>query len=160
MTKRYLGKNINIFLLVIIIISVLSFMGMASYYNKRHESISNDYGNITKEIRMKTNELIATKNELTELKSTLNQTSVDVEKYGELYTEKVSQLEDYRKKIDIETAENSKLKGELLKATNDLALEQKKNNELSIQLKEANDDLSDCKKDLRGCRDSLEDCDD
>ena len=140
---RYLGKSINLFLLVLLIISVVSLVGVTSYFSQRYERISIDNSNISMDLTMRTNELAAARNQLTEIKGTLNQTSIDVEKYDELYTEKVDELDSTKSSLTNERDENKKLKSELLSMTDQLADVTEENQGLVIDIDNCKDERDD-----------------
>lgn len=161
---RYLGKKINIFLLAIIVISLIGIMGMSTYYNTRYEEISNQYKNISNDLKIRTNELITARNQLVQIKGTLNQTSIDVEKYDEIYLEKLSELENTKTSLESEVSQKEKIQKELLETTNLLSAKNQENTQLTndlgkcrVTLQAARDDLEDCRDDLDECEDLLPD---
>ena len=158
MTKRYLGKNINMFLLIIIIISVGSLVGISTYYNQRYQSISNGYKEKEDQLENISEELISTKNELLQLRGQFNQTSTDVEKYDSLYSEKVSELGDLNSQLSKAVKDYEKVKKDLVGKTNELKTEQDTTKALRIEINDYKDDLNSCKSDLSDCDDELEDC--
>ena len=163
MGHRYLGKNINLFLLIVIIISILGFTGVTTYFNQKYEVISNEYRNISKELKGKNLELITAKNELLQLKGTLNQTSTDVGKWDELYTDKVNELETTEVDLASEKAETQRLKNDVQSITNSFNEEKERSERLNTLHKGCELELGDCTHDLAyysEYKDDFEACED
>ncbi|MCB9358305.1 hypothetical protein H6503_00080 [Candidatus Woesearchaeota archaeon] len=158
MAKRYLGRNINMFLIVMIIISIGSLVALSTYYNKRYEVISNDYSSLQESLNGNITELVATKNELVNLRGQFNQTTSDVEKYDSLYSEKVRELDSASSELAITKDRLDDTKSELLSTTNKLREQETKNSEIQTQLTACNQELSDADDDLDQCYDDLSAC--
>lgn len=158
MGKQYLGKNINMFLLIIIIISVGSLMGVTSYYNQRYQTIGNEHREQTLIMHNMSTELSITKNELAILQGKFNQTSTDVEKYDELYTEKVQQLQKTSSDLDQTLKDYEKTKADLVATTNSLKQEQTKTVQLQADVNSYKAKLSKCEDNLETCQSDLDVC--
>jgi len=151
MSRKYLGKNINMFLLIVIIISVGSLVVVSTYYGQRYETISNDYRNIANKLENESQELIAAKNEIVLLKGNLNETKVDKSKYDELYQGKEAELASL-------SGDLQDTRTELVSMTNNYVSQKK----LATDYKQERDNykksLDICEDDLLDCEGDLEDC--
>jgi chromosome segregation ATPase len=151
MGKKYLGRNINMFLILVIIISISSLVGMSTYYGYRYQKISSSHNDMAKDLQNTTALLDSTLSELNQLKNTLSQTSTDIQKYDELYLSKVSQLEKTQNDLSKMQADLNSKNVELITISNTLLNEQRKitllqseRNELKVDIKNANNKISNC----------------
>ncbi|MFT4304213.1 MAG: hypothetical protein ACMXYG_06625 [Candidatus Woesearchaeota archaeon] len=138
MANRYIGRNINIFLIIIIIISIGSLVVISTYYNQRYQVISKDYNNLQQNLRSNVTELINTKNELSTLKARLNESSIDIERYEDLYTNTRTELDTTAESLSRTRQELDKTKIELIDSTNKLREEQTRAVNLQSQLNACN----------------------
>ena len=158
MTKQYLGKNINLFLIVMLIVSITGIVVMSNYYTQRYEHISAEYRETATELESESRQLIATRNELLQLRSTLNETTTDIQRYDELYLEKVDELNATARQL-VEAQDNyDKTRRDLIETTNRLQDEQSKTSNLQGELNQVESDLALCETSLRRCRDELDYC--
>jgi chromosome segregation ATPase len=160
MSSRYIGRNINVFLVIILIVSILSLVAISTYYSKRYEMIGNNNRNVSFELRKTQAELIAAKNELTDIKSKFNQTSVDVQKYDEIYKEKESQLQTTQADLQRTSASYETVKKDLVEKTSQLKESQAKASQCEADLKVAEDNYNLYKTRYNSCSADLEDCSD
>ncbi len=160
MTKQYLKKNINMFLLVVILICIGSLMAISTYYGQRYRMITENYEEIEGKFENLTLDLTSKSNELTLCRGNLNQTSTDVDKYDSLYSEKVDELE--QKGGELSACQNNyeNTKKSLVDKTNELKSEQDKNKQILLDLATANEDLDDCKSLKLDYKGDLNDCED
>jgi len=155
MGKKYLGRNINMFLVLMIIVCVGSIVIISTYYNYRYQIISNSHNEIAKDLKNKTKILENTQNELKNLKTTYAQTSTDVKKYDELYLGKVTELESTQEKLTKLKVSYAKSQEELIIKVNALSAEQRKTSNLEHDLANVRSDLSKAKKIIDKCQDGL-----
>lgn len=157
MGKKYLGRNINMFLVLIIIISVGCLVGMSTYYSFRYQIIGNSHNDLVKDLKNKTTILENTQAELNQLKTTLAQTSTDVQKYDELYSGKVTELSNTQKELTNTKSDLTKSKQELVKITNLLKDEQTRTRALEIEVSNLESDLNAAERIIGKCQDYIDD---
>jgi chromosome segregation ATPase len=151
MSGRYLGKNINMFLLIIIIISVGSLMVISTYYNERYETISKNNREINEKLKETSTQLIYANNELLHLRGEVDDTLTDAKTSLELYTQKEEELLSATSELKQLRDDFEKAKQELIKQANDLALEKNKNNKLENDIKILENKINTCENDLKKC---------
>lgn len=156
MKKKYLGRNINIFLILIIIVSISSIIGMSTYYGQRYKAISRTHNDMARDLQNTTVLLDSTLSELNQLKNTLSQTSTDIQRYDELYLNKVNELEKTQEELAKKESELTLRNAEIIRISNTLLDEQNKimglqarETQLENDLRRANTKINNCQRCVR-----------
>jgi chromosome segregation ATPase len=157
MSKRYIGKNINMFLIVIIVISTMSLVAMSTYYNQRYTSISNHNKELADLYNNASRDLNSTLQDLIELQGTFEEKTTDVERYDELYSEKVGELENTQSELTKAKNDYERTRSELIAATNNLREEQNERRKAEQDLRICNDLKDEYKDERDKCEDELDD---
>ncbi|HLC47011.1 MAG TPA: hypothetical protein VJI75_04725 [Candidatus Nanoarchaeia archaeon] len=151
----FMRRNVNFFLLFVIIVIVLSLVGLTTYYEKTYQNLSTSYD-------AKLNEINKLLENLNAERTTLNQTSYELtvrkEREGELsgqYTEVKGTLKEKQVELDQTKASLETAKNDLADTENALAVEQQKVATSIVTLAEQQSDINDLKKDKEELRDDL-----
>lgn len=153
MGKKYLGRNINMFLVLMLIVCISILVGMSTYYSFRYQIIGTSHNEITKELKNTTTNLENAQMELDQLKKSLAETSTDVQKYDELYLGKVSELDETQDELTKTKSELVKTKAELANVSKSYQDEQKVTRTLQIQVANLEDDLKKAENTVDDCFD-------
>ena len=100
MAQKFLQKNINLFLIFILVIMIGLVVIITMYYESRFEDVSGVYRFLDKNLSTCEVDLANTKNELSKLSTNLNSTESDIRKYDELYVTKANELESAKTNLD------------------------------------------------------------
>ena len=156
--KKSLKKNINNYLILLLMISIISLFVVSSYFNYRYEAIGNEYRNTSARLLNKTNQLIDAENRLKQIQMTLNQTSIDVEKYDSLYLDKVNELEITQTSLEEKSGENTLLQTEVAQLNTLYTVELKSREKFEADYIKCEADLRRATGDLSICRSVIGEC--
>ena len=92
-TGSLLKKNVNLFLMVIVLIIVVAGVGYVSIYQQRLHSVASDAGEKGENLTACSNILDTTRLMLDDALMRLNQTETDVKTYDVIYEKKESELQ-------------------------------------------------------------------
>lgn len=147
----YMKKNVNIFLLIVIIIIVASLAGLTTYYQSTYKNLGQRYGDKEKEIETRIEELNS-------LGTRLNQTSRELsikaereEQLGEQYTGVKTEKE--RLEDELADAETSLQRETLLRQSTQAELQT-----VQYNLQVANEEIQDLRQDVEHFRSVAQSC--
>jgi chromosome segregation ATPase len=105
MSSKFMGKRVNMFLLIMIILVLIGMGGVSVYYqytfkqlNDKFDKISTDLGSCEQNLSQTANTLITTIRNL-------NSTETDIRKYDVLYEQKAGELKDTKEELSDTQAE-------------------------------------------------------
>lgn len=93
MASGFMGKKVNLFLLLMIILVLLGFGGISVYYQYTFKNVNQKFDNISTNLGMCEQNLSQTADALMTTIRNLNSTEVDIRKYDVLYEQKAQELE-------------------------------------------------------------------
>lgn len=105
MNEKFLQKNINLFLIFLIIVMIGLVVMLSVYFEKRFEQVSGVYKFVNKNLSSCESQLSIAQKELNKIDTTLNSTESDIRKYDELYVTKSNELD--RQKQGLENAQQA-----------------------------------------------------
>jgi len=147
----YMKKNVNVFLLLVIVIIVASLAGLTTYYQMTYTSLGDKYSVKEKEIEKKIHELNALGSELNQTSRELGIKAEREEKLGEQYTgvkTEKKHLED-----QLSEAQAGLERETLLRQTAQTELQQ-----VQYTLQVANDQIQDLRNDVAHFREAAQSC--
>ncbi|MFQ5474203.1 MAG: hypothetical protein ACE5DM_00030 [Candidatus Nanoarchaeia archaeon] len=161
----FFNKNINVFLMIIIVVSVAAYAGSTIYYQETFQNITSESRNVKTQYSACQANLDNTMRRLGKTSEILNATESDIRKYDELYAGKSEELSDTQSDLESTKSDLTQyidLYGKEKKRANDLSVEvtrltneknalSKENNNLRIQVAGLEDDVSDLQDDLDAC---------
>ncbi|MFT4343400.1 MAG: hypothetical protein ACMXYE_01495 [Candidatus Woesearchaeota archaeon] len=159
MARQFLGKNINLFLIIILMISVGSVAVLSTYYGQRYETISENNKLLAERLENESRTLLVTIQELESLRELFNETTLDVERFDVLYSEKDELLSQTSDELTTTKSELEQAKRSLIEVTNRLTEEQARLNTLESQKNTLQSDLAICESDLSRCETRFNECD-
>ena len=90
----YLGRNVNLALLIIIIGVVVALVGTTVFFQRSLQNRTGAYEGTATELQQCQTSLANALGEFTEAQQKVNQTSQDIRKYDQLYEQKVAELKE------------------------------------------------------------------
>lgn len=109
MSEGFMGKKVNLFLLLMVLLVLLGFGGVSVYYQYTFKNLNQKFDNISTQLGTCEQNLSQTADSLMIAIRNLNSTETDIRKYDVLYEQKAGELEE-------KTDELSKTKAELNRA--------------------------------------------
>ncbi len=104
--SKYLAKNLNFFMLLLVFVIILTSVGVGVYYVLSYARITDQYQQKATELTQITQELASTKDNLNYYSSKFNETSdelnaikVDLDKYDSLYMNVTGELDKTRTEL-------------------------------------------------------------
>jgi len=168
----FFQKNVNVFLILLIIISVVGFVGMSVFYQNTFHNVTTSLDASSSDYSICVAKLDNVQNQLAKTVEVLNHTEQDIRKYDTLYANKTSELTSTRSTLQEKSSELTKYIGlhteektransltaevtRLTTAKNELSSE---NNALRIQVGKLESDFDDLRDDYEECSEDLEVC--
>ena len=151
----YMDKNVNAYLLGMIILVVASIVGGTLYYGSRFSNVTGDYNALISRIESLPAELLRSQTEYNYTIQSLSQTSEEKENLKKVYTVTTSELKDTEEHLN-ETLRTARQELSGLKEV--LADVQQELSSVKSQLNNVRDDLNECKDDYNSCQDDLAAC--
>ena len=93
MASGFMGKKVNLFLLLMIILVLLGFGGVSVYYQYTFKNVNQNFDNISTNLGVCEQSLSQTTDTLMTTIRNLNSTEIDIRKYDALYEQKAQELE-------------------------------------------------------------------
>ena len=161
----FFNKNINVFLMIIIVVSVAAYAGSTVYYQETFQNITSESRSVKTQYSACQANLDNTMRQLGKTSEIRNETESEIRKYDELNAgrgEELSDMSTDRESTESVLAEYIDLYGKEKKRANDLGVEvtrltnekntlSKENNNLRIQVASLEDDVSNLQDDLDAC---------
>ena len=161
----FFQKNVNVFLMIVIVVSVVAYAGSTVYYQETFQNITSDSQTIKTRYSSCQAELDNTISLLSRTRNVLNATESDIRKYDTLYEDKSSQLETTQADLDqtstdlgrytsLYTQEKKRAEdlnaevSRLTKVKKDLT---KENNALRLKVADLEDDVESLQENLEEC---------
>ena len=127
----FMQKNINMFLLGMVLLVALTLAGSAIYYQKTFDSITTSYDQTSENLSSCKADLESYKFNLNKTLRSLNTTAQDIRRYDELYSTKATQLQETSETLN-ETA--SELQETKISLQEEAALKNKYKQDYNDQL--------------------------
>jgi len=161
----FFEKNINLFLMIIIVLSVVTFAGSTVYFQDTLQELSTDSYSTNINLAGCNASLQSKMRELNRTQQILFATETDIRKYDELYEDKSGELSETSTELSTakkDLSDYTKLYAEEKKRAKDLADEVSRltkekntlssdNNAYKLELAQYKDLVSDLQDDLRYC---------
>ena len=161
----FFQKNVNVFLMLVILMSVIAFAAATIFYQSTFQEITAESHNISGSYSQCVAQLENTKQQLQRTSDILNSTEQDIRRYDELYATKTSELEDTTEDLESAKTDLAKytswyteqknradaLSDEVTRLTdlkNQLTAE---NNQLRLEVADLEDQIDDLQADLDAC---------
>ena len=90
----FFQKNVNVFLMLVILMSVIAFAAATIFYQTTFQDITSESHNISSSYSQCIAQLDNTNQQLKRTSDILNSTEQDIRKYDELYATKTNELEE------------------------------------------------------------------
>lgn len=94
MTSGFMGKKVNLFLLLMLILIILGLGGVSVYYQYTFKNINQKFNDVSTGLGMCEQNLSQTADALMTAVRNLNSTETDIRKYDVLYEQKAEELEN------------------------------------------------------------------
>ena len=130
-------KNVNVFLLLLVLLVAGALAGSSAYYQNTFKDINNKYDTTAENLSSCQADVQSYKFNLQKTTASLNTTSQDIRRYDELYTAKATELSSTK---DVLNETSGQLKSTQVDLAEMSALKAKFKNDYEDQL-EVNDDL-------------------
>ncbi|MBW2991189.1 hypothetical protein KY348_05810 [Candidatus Woesearchaeota archaeon] len=150
MAKGFVGKKVNIFLLLMLILILLGFGGVSVYYQYTFKDINQKFNDISTGLGVCEQNLSQTSSALATAMKNLNSTETDIRKYDALYEQKAEELDKKKDELGDTQAELTRvtLQKEVYKKQIDQAYVQiigfnKTINSLKKQIDDLEEDIDD-----------------
>ena len=88
----YMGKKVNAFLVIMIIVVLLGMGGLSIYYQRTFKNVNTEYDTVFNGLQECKANLTTTSLTLQNVKQSLNSTEGDIRKYDTLYAQKSDEL--------------------------------------------------------------------
>jgi chromosome segregation ATPase len=92
MASGFMGKKINMFLLLMILLVLIGFGGVSVYYQYTFKDVNTKFNNKSTDLEMCKQELGQTADTLQSTINKLNSTETDIRKYDIIYEDQASEL--------------------------------------------------------------------
>ncbi|MBN1544094.1 hypothetical protein JW898_01375 [Candidatus Woesearchaeota archaeon] len=132
----FMEKNVNIFLLVIVLLVAGALAGSSVYYQKNFDRITDQYDDTASNLSQCNADLESFRFNLNKTMRSLNTTTQDIRRYDELYSTKAEELKTTQE--DLEETETT-LQKTKLSLQEESALKNKYKNEYEDQLEISRD---------------------
>lgn len=154
----YLGRNVNLALLLIIIGVVVALVGTTVFFQRGLQNRTEAYQSTSTDLDVCQTTLSNYQDKYLQAQAKVNETSQDIRKYDQLYEQKVGELKDSQtqlldtqKKLDFERLQKEKFQ--------DFYEDQLKiSQQLNITVDSLRDQIDDLKRDLSQCKADLNAC--
>jgi chromosome segregation ATPase len=113
MSSGFMGKKVNLFLLLMLMLILLGFGGVTVYYQYTFRNINQKYDNVSANLGTCEQNLSQTTTSFMTAMKNLNSTETDIKKYDVLYEQKAGELE--QKKTDLSNTQAELTRVTLLK---------------------------------------------
>ncbi|MBN1793133.1 hypothetical protein JW826_05610 [Candidatus Woesearchaeota archaeon] len=101
---EFMGRKVNLFLVLMIIIVVLGMGALSIYYQRTFKDVNQEYNELSEQNAACQLNLSTTVNKLQTTIKNLNSTESDIRKYDTLYEQKAQELQDTEKSLnDVKT---------------------------------------------------------
>lgn len=164
----FFQKNINLFLMIVIIISVVAYAGSTVYYQETFQNVTSESHSIKTMYSSCQANLENTNEQLQRTQDILNSTERDIQKYDTLYETQTSTLTTTQSELDtaekdlasytsLYTQEKKRaedLSDEVTRVTNLKNELSSENNALRLQVATLQTKWDNCKDDLNTCEDA------
>lgn len=149
---NYMGRNVNLVLLVVIIAVVIGLVGTTVFFQRVLENKTDAYQDTSMTLGQCQVELANYREVASEAQEQANQSAQDVRKYDEIYEQKVGELADTQSQLADTTRQLAfeKLQKERFQASYEQQLSE--NRKLNITIDSLEDRISDLKSDLAACK--------
>ena len=120
----YMGKRVNMFLVLMIILVIIGMGGISIYYQRTFKDVNSGYESLSSSLESCTANFTQTSQQLIVARNSLNSTESDIRKYDTLYEQKASELENNKKQwLDTQTSlqKETVFKQQFQKQSEDLA---------------------------------------
>ena len=101
----FMGKRVNLFLLLMLMLVLISFGGISVYYQHTFKDLNQKFDNTTSNLGVCQNNLSQTTNAFMTAIKNLNSTETDIRKYDTLYEQKAGELEQKKGELTNTQAE-------------------------------------------------------
>ena len=95
----YMGKKVNGFLMIMLIVVLLGMGGLSIYYQRTFKNVNQDYKEISANYQTCQADLKQTSTTLQNTLSNLNSTESDIRKYDTLYEQKSKEVESQKDEL-------------------------------------------------------------
>jgi len=95
----FFQKNINLFLMILIIISVVAYVGSTVFYQGTFQNITSEANSINTKFKTCSINLATANGKLSKTQELLNATETDIKKYDSLYENKTSELSNTKSSL-------------------------------------------------------------
>jgi len=165
MSSGFMGKKVNLFLLLMIILVLLGFGGVSVYYQYTFKNLNQRFNNLSVKLGVCEDNLMSNLTALKNAEKALNSTETDIRKYDVLYEQKSTELENKKRELADTQAELTRvtLQKEVYKKQIDEAYAQiiglnKTITSLNQQIRSLNNQIND-QKDTIACLKNTDDSD-
>lgn len=155
----YLGRNVNLTLLVIIIAVVVALVGTTVFFQRSLTDRTSTLEDTSGSLQQCEVALANYQERYSEAEQRVNETAQDIRRYDQLYEQKVSELEDSQDELlkTKKQLEFQELQAEKFKTSYEDQLKENEQLQLSIESKDAriqelNDRINDLKDELAACQ--------
>ncbi len=149
-SSGFMGKKINLFLLIIIVLILLGFGGVSVYYQYTFKDVNQKYDNISSNLASCKQNLSQTADDLITAVRNLNSTTTDIRKYDVLYEEKAEELESKQTEL-------SNTKAELTRVTLQKEVYKKQIDEAYSKIISLNNTIDDLNQEINSLNNEVED---
>lgn len=149
---NYMGRNVNLMLLVIIIGVVVALVGTTVFFQRVLENKTDAYQDTSMTLSQCQVELTNYREVASDAQEQANQSAQDVRKYDEIYEQKVGELADTQSQLG--DANRQLAFEKLQKERFQISYEQQlsENRKLNLTIDSLQDKISDLKDDLAACK--------
>lgn len=154
----FLGKNINIALVALILITILCAVGVTVLYQRGLLERTTQYETTSTNLTQCLSALANYQDVLSKKESELNETSLDIRKYDALYGQKVAELtetagdlDETKKQLSQATLLKEQYKTLYGQAQLNLSAQANQIAQLNARIIDLNDEIDDLEADLRDC---------
>lgn len=154
----YLGRNVNLALLLIIIGIVIAMVGTTVFFQRGLQNRTTAYESTSTALSSCEVALANYQERYEQAQAKVNETSQDIRKYDQLYEQKVGELQDTQgqlastqRQLEFQELQSEKFQ-QLYEAQLQVARQQ------NITISNLRDEIDDLERDLRSCRAELDAC--
>jgi chromosome segregation ATPase len=97
--SEFMGKRVNMFLILMLILVLLGIGGISIYYQRTFKDVTSQYDSVSNTLASCQENLSQTTARLVNVQASLNSTTTDIRKYDSLYEQKSQELDQKKKEL-------------------------------------------------------------
>jgi chromosome segregation ATPase len=148
----YLGRNVNLALLIIIIGVVVALVGTTVFFQRSLQNRTGAYESTTDQLTQCNVALSNYMGQYSAAQQKVNQTSQDIKKYDQLYEQKVAELKETQDTLEVTEKQLAFEKTQKQKLQTLYEAEARKTAELSTNITRLESDIRSLRRELRTCQ--------